>query len=62
MQLPAKQLAWVTGSSGSNPDLSVKIFGQRKFLRHQSERNFATSKIASVVPRYRTDEGKANGT
>ena len=23
MQLPAKQLTWVTGSSGSNPDLSV---------------------------------------
>ncbi len=23
MQLPAKQLIWVTGSSGSNPDLSA---------------------------------------
>jgi hypothetical protein len=26
MQLPAKQLTWVTGSSGSNPDLSVLLF------------------------------------
>lgn len=25
MQLPAKQLAWVTGPSGSNPDLSVLL-------------------------------------
>ena len=26
MQLPAKQLTWVTGSSGSNPDLSARSF------------------------------------
>ena len=26
MQLPAKQLTWVTGSSGSNPDLSASTF------------------------------------
>lgn len=26
MQLPAKQLTWVTGSSGSNPDLSAISF------------------------------------
>lgn len=25
MQLPAKQLAWVTGPSGSNPDLSANF-------------------------------------
>ena len=28
MQLPAKQLTWVTGSSGSNPDLSAIVDSQ----------------------------------
>lgn len=28
MQLPAKQLTWVTGSSGSNPDLSAILLGE----------------------------------
>ncbi len=47
MQLPAKQLTWVTGSSGSNPDLSAIFSRQVKKWRMLSERNAATSAVAN---------------
>ncbi len=47
MQLPAKQLGWVTGPLGSNPSLSVKILFVTKFLRSLNERGAATSGTAS---------------